>query len=66
MIQRRKTQSGLSAECSSCYTALLSCILDSCFDECTSDPQGCDCSNCQVDNGCTTAFLGCTGLTPEQ
>jgi hypothetical protein len=56
-------ESDLTAECAACYIAIVDCSRDHCLIECAGDPEGGDCFDCQVANGCRTAFDECSGLS---
>jgi len=56
-------ESGLTADCAACYVAIVNCSRDNCLVECASDPEGADCFDCQVTNGCRADFDECSGLS---
>lgn len=55
-------ESGLSADCASCYVAIVECSRENCLVECASDPDSDDCFTCQVANDCRAEFDTCSGL----
>jgi hypothetical protein len=54
---------GMSAECSTCYAALVACTIDNCLTECGAAPASDACTQCQIDSGCRSDFDDCSGLT---
>jgi hypothetical protein len=52
---------GVSAECASCYGAVTGCILVNCIGECALNPDSQECEDCQVANGCDVLQADCTG-----
>jgi hypothetical protein len=52
---------GVSAECASCYGAVVRCIVEHCFHVCApvQDPPACE--ECQVESGCDAVLNECTG-----
>jgi hypothetical protein len=55
---------GLSAECAGCFAADGECGFANCAAPCTSTADGGaqQCSQCLVTNGCTPAFVTCSGI----
>ena len=56
-------ESNLTTECAACYIAIVNCSRTNCLIECATDPESSDCFDCQVANGCRTAFDECSGLS---
>jgi hypothetical protein len=52
----------LSASCIDCYVEDVACARDLCFKECGVTPGSAECAQCRADNGCASAFYGCSGL----
>jgi hypothetical protein len=52
----------LSESCNDCYVADVACARDLCFAECGLTPASPECAQCRADNGCASAFYGCSGL----
>jgi hypothetical protein len=55
-------ESGLSAACSACYSDLAACSFESCALPCLMGTDGAACRQCQLDNGCSPAFVECSGV----
>ncbi len=55
------TETGVSADCASCYGAVTGCILVNCIAQCATEPDSQACEDCQVENGCDTLQADCTG-----
>lgn len=51
----------LGAACSACYEAVRTCSQTHCSEQCPGQ-GGNVCMNCEVDAGCHTAFMECSGL----
>jgi hypothetical protein len=56
---------GITQDCAGCYAAAVKCAADNCLAQCGSDPASQACSDCQVENGCRSAFDTCSGLPPQ-
>jgi hypothetical protein len=54
-----------SAACSACYAGLVKCATDNCLADCSADPAGDACNQCQVEAGCRSDFDACSGLDTE-
>lgn len=53
-----------SVECSTCYGALLDCVIENCFSVCATASDSQECVDCRDENGCDPEFRSCTGA-PE-
>ena len=52
----------LSDSCIGCYVEDVACARDKCFAQCGLTPASPECAACRADNGCASAFYGCSGL----
>ena len=52
----------LSDSCISCYVEDVACARGLCFAQCGLTPGSAACATCRADNGCASAFYGCSGL----
>ena len=52
---------GVSADCASCYGPAVRCIVNSCSHVCGPTPDSQECDDCLVENGCHTLLASCTG-----
>jgi hypothetical protein len=52
----------LSASCIRCYVEDVACARNKCFGTCGLTPGSAACAQCRADNGCASAFYGCSGL----
>jgi hypothetical protein len=52
----------LSDSCISCYVEDVACARNLCFAQCGFTPGSPECAKCRADNGCASAFYGCSGL----
>jgi hypothetical protein len=52
---------GVSADCASCYGALVNCIFENCVHVCGPEPNSQACDDCQAEYGCDTLLADCTG-----
>lgn len=57
------TDAALTQACAVCYATLVGCAAENCFTDCTADPDSTECTMCQIEAGCRTAFDTCSGLT---
>jgi len=51
---------GVSADCASCYGAAVVCIFENCVYACA-EPNSQACDDCQAEYGCDTLLADCTG-----
>ncbi len=56
------TETGATSGCSTCYAALAGCAAQKCLASCAADPASAACNQCQIDQGCRSAFDTCSGL----
>jgi len=52
---------GVSADCASCYGTAARCIVENCFQVCPTAPDSQECEDCYVENGCIALLDECTG-----
>ena len=52
---------GVSADCASCYGEAVRCIVENCFHVCPTAPDSQECEDCYVENGCIALLDECTG-----
>ena len=55
---------GLTEDCSGCYTAIIACTIINCLGECVADSEAPECLGCMDASGCYADFFECTGLEP--
>jgi len=55
---------GLTEDCSGCYTAIIACTIINCLGECVADSAAPECLGCMDASGCYADFFECTGLEP--
>jgi hypothetical protein len=52
---------GVSADCASCYGAVVMCIFDQCVHVCAPVQNSQACEGCQAEYGCDTLLTDCSG-----
>jgi hypothetical protein len=62
IMQAVKSPKMLSDSCVDCYVEDVACARDKCFGQCGLTPGSADCAQCRADQGCASAFYGCSGL----
>jgi hypothetical protein len=58
----RSRASTLSPDCYDCFADWMSCALQKCLAQCRDDVTGSNCTACQLAQGCSGPFFGCSGL----